>query len=167
MQNFGFYFGFPMGFVLFGVLQVLPNGGCCRSAASSSVGRSTSSASTMIFEPVHYRSGGCRGIKACWSSGKTRSPSCYARIVADHVITLQNVGHELLYGTRSDRTLQCWRFATAVHRHAVDEADAHAGNRLLEGNRGERSAADAPVIASTSESLSESAEINSATICVS
>ena len=24
MQNFGFYFGLPMGFVLFGILQVYP-----------------------------------------------------------------------------------------------------------------------------------------------
>ncbi len=51
---------------------------------------------------------------------------------------------------------------------AVDQADAHAGDRLLEReSRRAASAADAPVIASTSVSFSASADSTSAMICVS
>ncbi len=46
MQNFGFYFGYPMGFVLVALLQVAAVlVGAPASAASSSAGWSTTSAS--------------------------------------------------------------------------------------------------------------------------
>ena len=53
MQNFGFYFGLPMGFVLFGILQVFPHwwvlpvGGVIIGWMVNWLGI------TMIFEPVH------------------------------------------------------------------------------------------------------------------
>ena len=50
---------------------------------------------------------------------------------------------------------------------SVHQADAHGGNRLFEGIVEMASAADAPVIASTSESFSASARINMPMICVS
>ena len=45
MQNFGFYFGVPMGIILVFIVRAYPTGGCCRSAASSSATSSTTSAS--------------------------------------------------------------------------------------------------------------------------
>ena len=53
------------------------------------------------------------------------------------------------------------------HELPVDLADANAGNRPGERDGRERNAADAPVIASTSESFSASAETRSAMTCVS
>ena len=50
---------------------------------------------------------------------------------------------------------------------AVDQADAHAGDGLLERNLESASAAEAPVMASTSGSLFVSADSTSAMICVS
>ena len=55
MQNFGFYFGLPMGFVLFGILQVfpewyvLPIGGVFIGWVANYIGIE------MIFEPVQYK----------------------------------------------------------------------------------------------------------------
>jgi uncharacterized membrane protein YheB (UPF0754 family) len=105
MKNFGLYFGIPMGFALFGILQlapywwVLPLGGIVVGWVVNWLGV------TMIFWPITPK----RWVP--WRQGllvkrQDEVTEGYARIVADHVITLQNVGHELLYGTRSDRTLQ-------------------------------------------------------------
>ena len=109
------------------------SGTCCRSAASSSAGWPTTSASQMIFEPVDRTSGGCPGTRDCCSSGRTRSPSMYSRMVADKVITLQNIGNELLTGPRSDRTMQLLEDSL---RPAVDRAvgPARAAVRMAIGS---------------------------------
>jgi uncharacterized membrane protein YheB (UPF0754 family) len=118
MKNFGLYFGIPMGFLLFAILQVapywwvLPVGGIIVGWVVNWLGV------TMIFWPVVPK----RWVP--WRQGllvkrQDEVTEGYARIVADHVITLQNVGHELLYGTRSDRTLQLLEDSL---RPAVDRA---------------------------------------------
>ena len=79
MQNFGFYFGFPMGFVLVGVLQVLPYwwvlpvGG-----VDHRLGRQLHRHRDDLRAGAARR-GGCRGARACCSSARTRSPSCTRR----------------------------------------------------------------------------------------
>src|SRR5262249_17012734 len=101
MQNFGFYFGFPMGFVLFGVLYlvphwwVLPIGGLIIGWLVNYIGLA------MIFEPIFPR----RWIP--WRQGlfikrKDEVTEGYAKLISEHVITLENVGDELLRGPRSD-----------------------------------------------------------------
>jgi uncharacterized membrane protein YheB (UPF0754 family) len=105
MQNFGFYFGFPMGFVLVAILQVLPYwwvlpvGGVIIGWVVNYIGLE------MIFEPAEYK----RWIP--WHQGlllkrKKEVTELYAQMIADKVITLQNIGDELLTGPRSDRTKQ-------------------------------------------------------------
>ena len=105
MQNFGFYFGFPMGFVLVGVLQllpywwVLPVGGVIIGWVVNYIGIE------MIFEPAR------RTWWVPWRQGlllkrKDEVTELYAQMIADKVITLQNIGDELLTGPRSDRTKQ-------------------------------------------------------------
>jgi uncharacterized membrane protein YheB (UPF0754 family) len=105
MQNFGFYFGFPMGFVLVGVLQVLPYwwvlplGGVIIGWVVNYIGIE------MIFEPVHYTKW------VPWHQGlllkrKHEVTELYAELIADNVITLRNIGDELMTGVRSDRTRQ-------------------------------------------------------------
>lgn len=118
MKSFGLYFGIPMGFALFGILQVapywwvLPLGGIIVGWVVNWIGV------TMIFWPIEPKAW------VPWRQGllvkrQDEVTEGYARIVADHVITLQNVGHELLYGTRSDRTLQLLEDSL---RPAIDRA---------------------------------------------
>jgi uncharacterized membrane protein YheB (UPF0754 family) len=118
MQNFGFYFGFPMGFVLFGVLQVFPHwyvlpvGGVIIGWVVNYIGI------TMIFEPVFPK----RWVP--WRQGllikrQLEVTELYAQMVSEKVITLQNIGTELLYGPRSDRTMQ---MLEDTLRPAVDKA---------------------------------------------
>jgi len=105
MQNFGFYFGYPMGFVLVGVLQVLPYwwvlpvGGVVIGWVVNYIGIE------MIFEPARPK------WWVPWRQGlllkrKDEVTELYSQMIADKVITLQNIGDELLTGPRSDRTKQ-------------------------------------------------------------
>lgn len=133
MQNFGFYFGFPMGFVLFGVLQlysswwVLPLGGVMIGWTVNYIGIE------MIFEPVRYK----RWVP--WHQGllikrQAEVTELYAQMIADKVITLQNIGDELLTGPRSDRTRQMLHDSL---RPAVDKAigPARAAVRVAIGSK--------------------------------
>ncbi|MEO9140594.1 MAG: hypothetical protein ABI345_16220 [Jatrophihabitans sp.] len=133
MQNFGFYFGFPMGFVLFGVLQavpewwVLPIGGVIIGWTVNYIGI------TLIFEPVFPNKW------VPWKQGllikrQAEVTELYSKMVADKVITLQNIGNELLTGPRSDRTLQMLEDAL---RPAVDKAvgPARAAVRVAIGTK--------------------------------
>jgi len=133
MQNFGFYFGFPMGFVLFAILQlyphwwVLPIGGVIIGWVVNYIGID------MIFEPAEYK------WWLPWHQGllirrQAEVTELYARMIADKVITLQNIGDELLTGPRSDRTMQMLYDAL---RPAVDRAvgPARAAVRVAIGSR--------------------------------
>ena len=131
MQNFGFYFGYPMGFVLVGILHlyphwyVLPIGGVIIGWVVNYIGI------TMIFEPIHP-------VKWLpWRQGlllkrKSEVTETYAQMIADRVITLQNIGTELMTGPRSDRTMQMLQDSL---RPAVDRAvgPARAAVKLVIG----------------------------------
>jgi hypothetical protein len=133
MQRFGFYFGFPMGFVLVGILHlfphwyVLPLGGVVIGWVVNYIGI------TMIFEPIHPN----RWIP--WRQGllikrQNEVTETYAQMIADKVITLQNIGNELLHGPRSDRTMQMLEDSL---RPAVDKAvgPARAAVRVAIGSK--------------------------------
>ena len=133
MQNFGFYFGFPMGFLLVWVLHlwphwyVLPLGGVIIGWFVNYLGI------TMIFEPVHPK------WWVPWRQGlfikrQREITEMYARLIADNVITLQNIGDELLTGPRSDRTIQ---MLEDTLRPAVDDAvgPARTAVRLAIGTK--------------------------------
>jgi uncharacterized membrane protein YheB (UPF0754 family) len=133
MQNFGFYFGYPMGLGLVAILHlwphwyVLPLGGVVIGWLVNYIGIA------MIFEPVH-----CTWWVP-WRQGLfiKRQPEItemYARLIADNVITLHNIGTELLTGPRSDRTRQ---LLEDTLRPAVDAAvgPARVALRLAIGTR--------------------------------
>ena len=118
MQNFGFYFGYPMGFVLVAVLHwvphwwVLPVGGVIIGYVVNYIGIA------MIYEPAHPR------WWVPWRLGlllKRRVEICdaFAEIIAGDVITTDNMARELLTGPRADRTLQV---LDVVMRGSVDNA---------------------------------------------
>jgi uncharacterized membrane protein YheB (UPF0754 family) len=139
MQNFGFYFGFPMGFILVAILHnwphgffipewaVLPIGGVIIGWTVNYVGIS------MIFEPIFPK------WYVPWRQGlfikrKDEVTESYAQLISDHVITLQNIGNELLHGPRSDRTQQ---MIEDNLRPAVDKAvgPARAAVRVAIGTK--------------------------------
>src|SRR5260370_28796719 len=72
----------------------------------------------MIFEPVFPRA------YIPWKQGlfikrQREVTDGYAALISQHVITLENIGHELLHGPRADRTR---RLLTDTLRPAVDQA---------------------------------------------
>lgn len=118
IQNVGVYLGLPLGVVLFAVLQlypawwVLPVGGAIIGWTVNYAGV------TMIFQPVFPK----RWIP--WKQGlflrrQNEVTDGYAALIAEHVITLENIGNELLHGPRSDRTHALLR---ETLRPAVDHA---------------------------------------------
>ena len=133
MQNFGFYFGVPMGFALFGITRVLPQwwvlplGGVIIGWTVNWIGV------TMIFEPI-FPSRWCPWRQGLLIKRQPEVTEMYSQMVADRVITLQNIGNELINGSRSDRTLQLLEDSL---RPAVDRAvgPARAAVKLAIGSK--------------------------------
>ncbi|WP_067653138.1 hypothetical protein [Nocardia harenae] len=107
MQNFGFYFGAPMGVVLVAILHltglpslvVLPVGGIVIGWVVNWVGLN------MIFAPA-YPKWWCPWRQGLLIKRQSEITDGYAELVSTQVITLANIGDELLNGPRSDRTMQ-------------------------------------------------------------
>ncbi|WP_280266549.1 hypothetical protein [Nocardia wallacei] len=107
MQNFGFYFGAPMGAVLVGILHlthwptlvVLPVGGIIIGWVVNWIGIN------LIFEPAYPR-WWCPWRQGLLIKRQSEITHGYADLVASQVMTVANVGDELLNGPRSDRTMQ-------------------------------------------------------------
>jgi len=73
----------------------------------------------MIFEPVEPRKIGPFRIHGLFLRRQPEVADLYSKIIADDIVTLSNIGEELLNGPRSDRTRQM--IETAMHP-AVDQA---------------------------------------------
>jgi uncharacterized membrane protein YheB (UPF0754 family) len=127
MQNFGFYLGGPLGIVMVFITQafpdwwVLPIGGVLIGYTVNYVGI------TMIFEPVFPRRIGRWTFQGLFLKRQPEVSDVFARNIAEQVINLQNVGKELLYGPRSDRTRQ---MLEDTIRPAVDKAIGPAQGAL-------------------------------------
>jgi uncharacterized membrane protein YheB (UPF0754 family) len=117
--NFGFLFGFvlgiPMAFITIAVPYwwVLPIGGVVIGYVTNWV------ALWMIFEPTEPRKVGPFTFHGLFLRRQPEASDVYAEIISDEVVTLSNIGEELLQGPRSDRTRQM--IETAM-RPAVDRA---------------------------------------------
>jgi uncharacterized membrane protein YheB (UPF0754 family) len=117
--NFGFFFGFvlgiPMAFITLAVPYwwVLPLGGVFIGYATNWL------ALWMIFEPTDRRKLGPFTLQGLFLRRQPEASDVYAGIIADDVVTLSNIGEELLRGPRSDRTRLM--IETAM-RPAVDRA---------------------------------------------
>ncbi|RJO77140.1 hypothetical protein D5S18_08360 [Nocardia panacis] len=120
MQNFGFYFGAPMGVALVGllhvthwpVLAVLPIGGIVIGWVVNWVGIN------MIFAPA-YPKWWCPWRQGLLIKRQDEITAGYAELVSSEVITVANIGDELLNGPRSDRTQQ---MLEEILRPAADRA---------------------------------------------
>ena len=119
--NFGFWFGLALGVptalitvVAFpGQWWLLPIFGVVIGYVTNLV------AILMIFEPVEPRR--ILGIRfhGLFLRRQMEVANVYAGIIADEIVTVANIGHELLHGPRSDRTRHL--IETAM-RPAVDNA---------------------------------------------
>ncbi|MFE7800453.1 hypothetical protein [Nocardia sp. NPDC057440] len=107
MINFGFYFGAPMGAVLVAILHVtgwstlavLPIGGVVIGWVVNWVGIN------MIFAPA-YPKWWCPWRQGLLIKRQSEITAGYAELVSSQVMTVANIGDELLNGPRSDRTMQ-------------------------------------------------------------
>lgn len=102
--NFGFFFGAALGFPMVFITEafphwwVLPLGGVVIGYVTNWV------ALWMIFEPVEPRRIGPLKIHGLFIRRQPEVAEVYARIIADEIVTLSNMGDELLHGPQSDRT---------------------------------------------------------------
>jgi uncharacterized membrane protein YheB (UPF0754 family) len=135
MQNFGFYFGFPAGIVLVFILEVLPQwwvlplGGAVIGWVANWIGIK------LIFEPVFPRRVGPFTFQGLFLRRQPEVSDVLAKIIADDVITMKNVGDELLFGPRSDRTRHMLEQSL---RPAVDDAVGFARSAVRVGIGTER-----------------------------
>jgi hypothetical protein len=135
MQNFGFYFGFPMGVALVFLLEafphwwVLPLGGAVIGWVVNWIGIK------LIFEPVFPRRVGPVTLHGLFLRRQPEVSDVMAKIIADDIITMKNIGDELLFGPRADRTRQLLENSL---RPAVDNAVGFARSAVRVGMGAER-----------------------------
>ena len=135
MQNFGLYFGAPMGVVLVAVLHltgwptlaVLPLGGVLIGWVVNWVGLN------MIFVPAEPK-WWCPWRRGLLIKRQDEITAGYAELVSTQVMTVANIGDELLNGPKSDRTLQ---MLEDTLRPAADRAlgPARGAVKLVLGTR--------------------------------
>jgi uncharacterized membrane protein YheB (UPF0754 family) len=134
MVNFGFIFGFLLGIPVaiidrtFQVWWLLPFLGVIVGWTTNLLGMA------LIFDPVEEkRILGIR-VHGLFLRRQGQVADVYARIIADDVITLENIGNFLLYGPRGDRTQQMLEDAMGP---AIDRAagPARAALRVAVGTR--------------------------------
>jgi uncharacterized membrane protein YheB (UPF0754 family) len=117
--NFGFFFGALQGIPLVFLTQayphwwVLPMGGVIIGYVTNWV------ALWMIFEPVDPRKIGPLKVHGLFIRRQPEVSEVYGEIIAEDIVTLRNIGDELLHGPSADRTRQMIEDSM---RPAVDRA---------------------------------------------
>jgi uncharacterized membrane protein YheB (UPF0754 family) len=123
--NFGFFFGFALG-IPTAILTVLvfPTWWWLLPLLGTFIGWATNVvAIKMIFEPNEPRKIGPFTFHGLFMRRQPEVADVYSGIIADDIITLGNIGEELLNGPRSDRTRH---MIQTTMRPAVDRAVGRA-----------------------------------------
>jgi uncharacterized membrane protein YheB (UPF0754 family) len=161
MKRSGFYFGLPLGLLLCLVVHafprwwVLPVGGIVIGYIVNFV------AVWAVFEPIEPRRIGPFTLQGLFLKRQPEAGACFAGIIADRIITIENVGDELLHGPRSDRTHQ---MLVGVLEPAADKAigPARGAVRVALGTRQyDRIRASLADEVTTLSSAFDDAELNS------
>jgi len=134
MIGFGFIFGFllgiPVAFLDYALHQwwLLPILGVIVGWTTNLLGMQ------LIFEPTEPRRVGPFKLHGLFLRRQDEAAEVYARIIADDVVTLENIGSFLLDGPRGDRTRQMLEEALGP---AIDQAagPARAAVRVAVGTR--------------------------------
>jgi uncharacterized membrane protein YheB (UPF0754 family) len=123
--RFGFFFGFLLG-IPTAVLTVLvfPDWWWLLPVLGTFIGWATNVlAIKMIFEPNEPRKVGPFTLHGLFMRRQPEVADVYSKIIANDVVTIGNIGEELLNGPRSDRTRQMIK---TTMRPAVDRAVGRA-----------------------------------------
>jgi uncharacterized membrane protein YheB (UPF0754 family) len=134
MVNFGLVFGFLLGIPVaiidraFGIWWLLPFLGVIVGWVTNLLGMA------LIFDPVEEKRFLGIRVQGLFLRRQPQVADVYARIIAEEVITLENIGDFLLYGPRGDRTQQMLESAMGP---AIDRAagPARAALRAAVGGR--------------------------------
>jgi hypothetical protein len=134
MKNSGFYFGIPAGLILVGILHfypfwwVLPIGGVVIGYIVNFI------AVWAVFEPIEPKRIGPFKLHGLFLKRQAEAGACFADIIARKIITIENIGDELMHGPRSDRTQQMLQ---TVLEPAADKAigPAKGAVRVAMGTR--------------------------------
>lgn len=134
MVNVGFVFGFllgiPVAFIdhAFHQWWLLPILGVIVGWVTNMLGMQ------LIFEPVEPKKIGPFTLHGLFLRRQPEVAEVYAGIIADDVVTLENIGNTLMDGPRGDRTRQ---MLAAAMRPAIDRAagPARAAARVAVGAR--------------------------------
>ena len=114
--NFGFFFGFVLGIPTILLVELVPHWWVLP-IAGTLVGYATNwLAIWMIFEPVEPRHIGRFKIHGLFLRRQNEAADVYANVIADDIVTLSNIGEELLHGP-------------ALGPHPPDDRDSHAAGR--------------------------------------
>lgn len=115
----GAYFGFALGllqmalWIGYPASWVLPVAGLLVGYLTNKI------ALTVIFNPVEPRKFGPVTIWGLFMKRRDEVADIYSRLIADHIITMRNMVHNMLTGTKADRTK---RLLTDKMRPAIDNA---------------------------------------------
>jgi len=117
--NFGFWFGFACGFPSAGIFYLL-HSPITLIVLGTIVGWVTNwLAITMIFEPVEEKR--ILGFKyqGLFIRRQHEVADIYSQVISEDIVTIENIGDELLHGASADRTRSMVRNAL---RPAIDQA---------------------------------------------
>jgi uncharacterized membrane protein YheB (UPF0754 family) len=118
--NFGFFFGFACGIPTAVITEVLFHEWWLLPIAGVIIGYVTNLlAIKMIFEPVEERRIGPFKLHGLFLRRQPEVAEVYGEIIAEDIVTIGNIGDDLLNGPRSDRTR--YMIETAM-RPAIDRA---------------------------------------------
>ena len=118
--NFGFWFGFALGIPVAFITELLLHQWFVLPIFGILIGYATNwVAIWMIFEPIEGRKVGRFTVQGLFLRRQSEVSDVYAKVIADDVVTLRNIGEDLLHGPRSDRARQMIERAL---RPAVDRA---------------------------------------------
>jgi uncharacterized membrane protein YheB (UPF0754 family) len=122
--NFGFFFGFLLGIPTAFLTEVLLHAWWLLPICGVIIGYVTNLVAIwMIFEPVESRKVGPFTVQGLFLKRQPEVADMYAQVVADDIVTMRNMGQELLHGPSSDRTRQ---MIETCMRPAVDRAAGRA-----------------------------------------
>jgi uncharacterized membrane protein YheB (UPF0754 family) len=117
--NFGFWFGLVCGIPVVFLVEALPYWWVLP-IAGTVIGWTTNwLAIEMIFRPTESRKVGRLRLHGLFLRRQREVADVYAGVIADDIVTVSNIGQELLSGPRSDRTR---RMLERALRPAVDRA---------------------------------------------
>jgi uncharacterized membrane protein YheB (UPF0754 family) len=106
MVNFGFLFGFLLGIPVAVITHFVPNWWLLP-VLGVIVGWTTNVLGMwVIFEPVEPRKIGPFTLHGLFLRRQNEVADAYADVIAEEVVTMENIGDFLLHGPRSDRTQQ-------------------------------------------------------------